>query len=216
MGVLDKVKSLPPKLKKRIDEDIENAEFEDRRIGGSNDNPVLAEFIILNEAKHRSIVSIGRGRKFIINFTKNGNNVKVRYRFENHHRSRGWTLRTDLGFFDENGEIIKTDFWKAGLSEKDYRSYRRRTKDRVLNNIGEDVFAVLVICYRDPSLRVKKVVDEVVDQIKEEVIEELVEAIKNLFDGDDDEKDENEAEPSPENQNNRIAVPSVEPRSIIE
>lgn len=185
MGILESVATLPPEVRKLIEENIDNAEFEDKRLGGTDENPVKADFLILNDASHVSSISIGRGRKFRTTFTKKASEFVVEYRFENHHRSRGWTLRTDLIFFDQDGDVLLTDSWRAGISEKDFGSYKVRRKKKAVEVKAEDAFGVLVVCYRDPSLRFKDFLDKLVDEIKEEIIDAIKEEIESWFDSED-------------------------------
>lgn len=193
MSVLDNIKKLPPDVKRKIEEDIESAEFDDKRLGGKDDNPVVADFVILNDASHKAVVSIGRGRKFLITVSKQGADLSIHYRFENHHRSRGWTLKSDVIVLNEEGDIFAQDSWRAGIKEKDYGSYKVRETSRTINGGDGEAFAILVICYRDPSLRFKKILDKLLEEVKEEIIEVIVDEIKSWFSSDDDDRDQDKA-----------------------
>lgn len=151
-------------------------EYDSRRVGGTDDNPVLATLFRFDDSKHTServVISIGRGRKMITTLTKSGNDIKGVARFENHHRSRGWTLQTDIVLFSKDQKELARTSRQRGLRPKGIGSYRRAEMSFAFPDVADKVSYVMVVSARDPSLRYKDIVNSVVRDLLERLIKEV-------------------------------------------
>jgi len=70
---------------------------------------------------------MGRGRRGIVTIAQSGNDLVVTHRLENRHRSRGWTLRVEVRFYDELGNLIGETFHQRGRNNQYAKSNLRNT-----------------------------------------------------------------------------------------
>lgn len=161
-------------------------EYDSRRVGGTNDNPIIATLFRFDDSEHvseRVVISLGRGRKMITTLTKTGNDIKGVARFENHHRSRGWTLRTEVVLFSKDQKELGRIARQRGLRPKGVSGYRRAERSFEFPGAADKVSYVMVVSFRDPSLRYKEIIDEITRDLMKRLIEWVG---KELLGGDKD------------------------------
>jgi hypothetical protein len=152
-------------------------EYEARKIGGTDDNPIKATLFVFDQEKEKKRISIGRGREFITVVEKSGDQVSVDFTFENHHRSRGWTLRTDVIVFDEKGQQIGETHARRGLNAKGWDGFKEAKESKKIEGLKSTAEYGLVVCYRDPSDRIRDAVGEAIGDFAEDLASDVIRKI---------------------------------------
>lgn len=167
-------------------------EYDNRRIGGTDKNPIVSSFFVLDTAIEKATIKLGRGRVTITTFEKDDNDINVFYRFENHNKKRGWTLETSVVLFDVDGNKITADVKDKGLKPKGWSGYRRATLNGVFAGVADKAHFALVVSRRDPTNRVGKPIEEIYEKVLKKVSEEIENWIKEKLFGEDDDSDDDD------------------------
>jgi len=122
-------------------------------VGGSNKNPVKETVALYDGGDYVEEHFMGRGRRGIVTIAQSGNDLVVTHRLENRHRSRGWTLRVEVRFYDELGNLIGETFHQRGLGPKGWGSYKRSTVHKTVKGIAANVAYVQTTMYRNSTQR---------------------------------------------------------------
>jgi len=116
---------------------------------------------------------LGRGRHVLTTVKPDGANaLKVTSRFENHHRSRGWTLCNRITVHDAKGKTLATYTFQKGLRPKGWRGYKRWTGSTRIS-YPKNAKSVATTSWRCSTKRVGKQIEGELKKVAIEIVKAI-------------------------------------------
>ena len=116
-------------------------------------NPVVTKGAKISKGGAKVSNHLGRGRHAIATVSTKRNDFIVNVRFENHHRSRGWTLCTTVTMLSKAGKPITSKTVKRGIKPKGFRGYRVANASMKFPGLAAKAGGVLVKSWRCSTKR---------------------------------------------------------------
>ena len=119
----------------------------------SKRNPVVVQNSNVVSGSTKVSNHLGHGRKAIVNISTKGNDLVAAVRFENHHRSRGWTLCTTVTLVANDGKVLVSQTTQRGIKAKGWRGYRVKNASITFAGAANKVASVSVKSWRCATKR---------------------------------------------------------------